>query len=105
MNTWTFPDQSHIDRIREALWQRAPEPGKAAVMVGSGMSFNARSLDGSGSRPASWEGLAQALFGRLSPDTGKPESRWYERARGQAGTTSGFLRLAQEYCISFGRPA
>ena len=34
-------DQSHIDRVREALWQRS---GGASVMIGSGFSRNALKL-------------------------------------------------------------
>jgi SIR2-like domain len=105
MNISEFPDQPHIDRVRESLWRRAPEPGKAAVMVGSGLSFNARPLDATASRPASWEGFTRVLVDHLYPDTGDPGFRSRARALRQAGATSGFLRLAQEYCVSFGRPA
>jgi hypothetical protein len=105
MSTWSFPDQSHIDRIREALWQRAPEPGKAAVMVGSGMTFNARSLDGPGVRPASWTDLTRALLNELYPPGSGPAARFQDRALLRGRATSGFLRLAHEYRVSFGRPA
>ena len=34
-----FQDQSHINQVREALWERPN--GRASVMVGSGFSRNA----------------------------------------------------------------
>jgi hypothetical protein len=43
MNESVFPDQPHIDRIREALWFRRPH-GNAAVLVGAGLSLNAKPL-------------------------------------------------------------
>ncbi len=38
----TFPDQIHIEKIREALWKHPkPKQGTAAIMVGAGFSKNA----------------------------------------------------------------
>jgi hypothetical protein len=105
VNAWDFPDQPHVDRIREALWQRAPEPGKAAVMVGAGMTFKARPLDIGSARPPSWEDLTKVFINHLYPAGAKQGSCSRDRGRHQAGATSGFLRLAQEYAVSFGRPA
>jgi hypothetical protein len=96
-----FPDQPHVDRIRDALWRRAPEAGKAAVLVGAGMSFNARALDSGNAHPPAWRALTKGLLDHLYP-TGTPQR---DRARCRAGATSGYLRLAQEYCVTFGRQA
>ena len=38
----TFPDQSHINRVRDALHQRAGNG--ASVMIGSGFSKNAEKI-------------------------------------------------------------
>jgi len=38
-----FPDQVHIERIAEALWRKSPL-GNAALMVGAGLSRNARNI-------------------------------------------------------------
>lgn len=37
----SFPDQVHLDQIADALWRKSPL-GNAALMVGAGMSRNAR---------------------------------------------------------------
>ena len=51
-----IPDQSHINRIRAALW-KSPE-GFASVMVGAGFSRNARKAGPT---------RARFLFGKTSP--------------------------------------
>lgn len=92
-----IPDQSHINRIRSALWQQ-PD-GCASVMVGAGFCRNARKA-----RPDSrdfplWQDVAALLCTRLYPPA---DSDHLRRARAEATGTSGFLRLAQEYEAAFG---
>ena len=91
------PDQSHMDRIRVALWQRS---GGASVMVGSGFSRNALSARPDATAPPTWRELAQEIFDRLYPlsHSGSRESRTAE-----ASASEGFPKLAQEYEAAFGR--
>ena len=94
-----FSDQSHVNRVRDALWERAQG---ATVMVGSGFSRNAISKRQSGQVPPTWKSLAQSMHERL-----------YPRSKHGTGSSSGdlslatseALRLAQEFEAAFGRPA
>jgi hypothetical protein len=95
-----FPDQSHINRVREALWQR-PE-GCASVMVGAGFSRNARKAGPSARNFPLWHDIVSMLCTKLYPP--RDSDRW-QRAVAEASGTSGFLRLAQEYEAAFGRVA
>ena len=93
-----FPDQSHMDRVREALWDR---PGSgASVMVGSGLTRCALKARPSSPDAPLWQDLAMAVTdrlyplnacGRRAPDNSRPRS------------TDDFLRIAQEYETAFGR--
>ena len=88
----TFPDQSHINRVRDALHQRAGNG--AAVMVGSGFSRNAISIHNAGDLPT-WDQITNRLHEKLYPDEGDG----HDSLRG--GHDS--LRTAQEYEAAFGR--
>lgn len=94
-----FPDQSHINRIREALWQRA---GCASVMVGAGFSRNAKKVGPDTRALPLWNEVAKFLCDRLYPSG---DSERLKHALVEASGTSGFLRLAQEYEAAFGRGA
>src|SRR5574340_1101967 len=94
------PDQSHINRIREALWQ-TPE-GSASVMVGAGFSFNARAAGPHARNFLTWQDVTRSLCTKLYP-TGDNDR--LKQAIAEASGTSGFLRLAQEYEAAFGRNA
>ncbi len=97
------PDLQHIEVIRKALWTRS-ERGRAAVMVGSGMSRNAEStLPGRNLMPT-WRDLILTLIGRLYPDTPENKVR-RERLKNQADATSTAMRLADEFVAAHGRPA
>ncbi len=93
----SVPDQSHINRVRDALWQRS---GGASVMVGSGFSRNALGVRPDAGKPLTWRALAREMFNKLYPQSG-------DRSRSEASTemsaTDGLLRLAQEYEIAFGK--
>ena len=98
-----FPDAQHVDAIRRALWVDR-EVGRAAVMVGAGMSKNAVPLrPGQPTMPAWWE-LTTALANRLYPD-GAGHDRRRRDVLAQLGATSAALRLADEFVAAFGRPA
>ena len=61
----TFPDQSHINRVREALWKQ-PE-GCASVMIGAGFSSNAKkSRIGARNFPL-WQDISRQLCSQLYP--------------------------------------
>src|SRR6478672_2434589 len=91
-----FPDQPYLDRIRAALWRRGAH-GNAAVMVGAGMSLNARPRGAGSGRFPSWSELARTVVDHLYPAHGGTDSGHRNHALQQANATSGFLRLAQEY--------
>ncbi len=84
-----IPNGVHLYRIRDAL-----RNGHAAVMVGSGFSFNAEH----GNRLLTWAGLMGELLTDLYPD-----SSGRELALQRFGGTSGMLRLAEEYSVVLGR--
>ena len=87
----SFPDQSHINRVRDALWQRSG--GGASVMIGSGFSRNALKARPDANDPPTWREVAKAVYDKLYPQGGNGDLRT---------VTSDFLRLAQEYEAAFG---
>lgn len=86
-----FPDQSHINRVRDALWEQPN--GRASIMVGTGFSGNADSTEPSESEIPLWRDFAREMLHRLYPQYADTESV----------EVSGLLRLAQEYETGFGR--
>ncbi|KAF0217578.1 MAG: hypothetical protein FD174_3257 [Geobacteraceae bacterium] len=98
----TFPDQVHIERIAEALWRKSPL-GNAALMVGAGLSRNARNIADPNRMMPTWGDLAESLCEKLYPSSDKSITHHRSLALKKASATSGALRLAQEYEASFGR--
>jgi hypothetical protein len=96
-----FPDQPYLDRIRASLWRRGPH-GNAAVMVGAGMSLNARPRAAGSARFPTWSDLARTVVEHLYPESSSPHRK---EALEQARATSGFLRVALEYETAFGPEA
>ena len=93
-----FSDQSHIERVRDALHDRAEG---AVVMIGSGFSANAVSIRSSAIAPPTWKELAAEMLPQLYPaSNGGNDSPAANEA-----STSDVVRLAQEYEAAFGRPA
>ena len=92
----SFPDQSHINQVRDALWQRS---GRASVMIGSGFSRNALKLRPDAHDLPSWQEVATAVYEKLYPQSDNRGSL----TLAEASSASGFLRLAQEYEAVFGR--
>ena len=84
------PDQSHINRVRDALWQRSG--GGASVMVGSGFSRNALKTRPDAKALPMWDELAGEMSHEL-----------YPQEAGGPSALDGPLRLAQEYETAFGR--
>ena len=91
------PDQSHMDRIRAALWQRS---GGASVMVGSGFSRNALNARPDADAPPTWRELTREIFDRLYPPS---HGECREARTAEASASEGFPKLAQEYEAAFGR--
>ena len=85
-----FPDQRHINRVRDALWQRSRNG--ASIMVGSGFSRNAAPLSPDYGNLPTWEDVTRLLHQDLYPD-------------GEPGNRPDELRTAQEYEAVFGRGA
>ena len=94
------PDQSHINRVREALWQQPNS--RASVMVGAGFSRNATKAKSGARDFPLWQNLSLLLCTKLYPPG---DGDRLERAKAEALGTSGFVRLAQEYEAAFGRGA
>ena len=87
----SVPDQSHINRVRDALWQRSV--GGASVMIGSGFSRNALKARPDANDPPTWRGVAKAVYKKLYPQDGDSDLKTAK---------SDFLRFAQEYDAAFG---
>ena len=83
-----FSDQSHINRVRDALWRRFGNG--ATVMVGSGFSRNALPIRPDSGVLPTWKDVAKHLYGDLYPD-----------ADGKGNCDA--LRIAQEYEAAFGQ--
>ncbi|MDC5413985.1 SIR2 family protein, partial [Acinetobacter baumannii] len=69
-------------------------------MIGAGFSLNAIPTSASAKKFPLWSQVAKNLCSRLYPPSEKIR---LEQALTEASGTSGFLRLAQEYEIAFGR--
>ena len=98
----SFPDQSHIDRIRDALWRRTG--GGASVMIGAGFSRCARKTRPGASDLPTWGEMWGEMTKRISdkryPREGNEDLSPNAR---KAPSTRDFLSLAQEYEAAFGR--
>ena len=85
-----FPDQSHINRVRDALWRRSGTG--ASVMIGSGFSKNAVPNRPGARELPNWDELTAHLFAELYPQPSE-----YDKPHP--------LRTPLEYDAAFGRPA
>ena len=93
-----FQDQSHIDRIRDALWTNYGNG--ASVMVGSGFSRNALNVRPGADDPPILTDVAKEFHGRLYPTTGEAG----RHAKVPESILAGRIpSLAQEYEAAFGR--
>ena len=90
-----FPDQSHVDKVREALAMRPIS--RASVMVGSGFSRNATKKRFDVQDPPLWDDVAKAIVGKLYPERGDSAKH--------AISADNALRFAQEYKTAHGRSA
>ena len=93
----TFPDQSHINRVRDALWKRTGNG--ASVMVGSGFSRNSEQIIRNASKMPTWEDLVNHFYEALYPLVSTSSHRMGDRP------STDNVRVAQEYEAAFGRSA
>ena len=93
-----FPDQSHIDRVRDALWET--RGNGASVMVGSGFSRCAVKVRPDADEIPMLPEVASEMAKRLYPNSGDAEQRG---KRLETTAPDGVLSLAQEYETAFGR--
>lgn len=93
------PNQIHIDAIREALW-RGPQYGKAAILIGAGMSQNAVAKEATVGRFPNW---AQLMLPMLEDLYAKYEDARKKAERAAlANAVSEALRIASEYVAIYG---
>jgi hypothetical protein len=62
-----FQGRTHIEKIREYLWQ-GREFGKTAIMVGSGFSRNAEKVSAKTPKFPLWQDLAKEIYNKLYPN-------------------------------------
>lgn|GEM_PF-1934626 len=104
----SFPDEPHVRRIAAALWSREPT-GTAALLVGAGFSRNAIPKRPSSGVMPGWNDIYATMVEQLYPGsstsdiTGRKGPR--EWLLQQAGATSAYLRVAEEFEAQFGRDA
>ena len=96
----SFPDQSHIDRVRDALWRRTG--GGASVMIGAGFSRCARKTRPGAPDLPTWMELTRELSDQLYPPGDTKDSSSGARNVSSSGD---FPKLPQEYKSRFGRSA
>ena len=92
-----FQDQSHINRVRDALWSRSGNG--ASVMVGSGFSKNAERLILNAKEMPTWQDLADHFYDALYPQRSASGSGAHHRS------ATHNVGIAQEYEAEFGRSA
>ena len=93
-------DQVYIEQLRKALWS-GREYGRAAVMVGAGLSQNARPVAGLRRHLPTWQDLSRAMVRLLYPAS----APGHEEAKRRASVPGGILRVAEEFQAAFGRNA
>ena len=93
----SFPDQTHINQVREALHRRTGNG--ASVMVGSGFSRNAERISITAKEMPTWQDLVDHFYNSLYPQD--KASCNQENPRPATDNT----RIAQEYDAAFGRSA
>ena len=92
-----FPDLNHFLQLRRDLWHWPSS--RAALMVGAGMSLNAKPAPGTHIRFPTWRQLTKAMFDEIYPVSNDPaeQSKREERLNSMSP-----LRIASEYDAAFG---
>jgi len=88
-----FPDLPHLRKLSKALWS-GDLSGNAAVMVGAGVSANARPADPSFGKFPTWGELTNTMVIELS-----------EASQSSSQFPKSFPRIASEYEAAFGPKA
>ena len=91
--------QPHINKIREALWSDIGY-GRACLMVGSGFSTNARSVDSTRASLPTWRELMEEMIKHIVARAVDHDS-----LNVASKSVSGALRIAEEYVALHGRPS
>ena len=92
-----FPDLNHFLQLRKDLWHW---PGsRAALMVGAGMSLNAKPAPGTHTRFPTWRQLTKAMFDEIYPVSDDPVE---QQTREERLNSMSPLRVASEYDAAFG---
>ena len=94
-----FPDHNHFLQLQKALWQWPSS--RAAVMVGAGLSLNARPSLGASSEFPTWRQLSRAMFDEIYPSIPNATSE-QKTEREEHFNRGNALRLASEYKAAFG---
>ncbi|MEI8018673.1 MAG: SIR2 family protein [Schlesneria sp.] len=94
-----FQDEIHLSVISNALWE-GKDSGRAAVLIGAGFSRNAESSRINAGKFPLWGDIANSIVNHLYSDV---DSFEFKNALQQAGSTSGALRLADEFIAAHGR--
>ena len=90
-----FSDQSHINRVRDALWRSSGNG--ASVMVGSGFSRNAERVIRNAREMPTWQNLVDYFYDALYPQGNGSSSGINHRP------ATDNVRIAQEYKAAFGK--
>ena len=90
-----IPDQSHINKVRDALSIRPIS--RASVMIGAGFSRNAQKTQFDAPDMPFWADIAEELSNQLYPESA---SRGTYGGRVLAPSVDNVLRLAQEYEVA-----
>ena len=93
----SFPDQTHINQVREALHRRTGNG--ASVMVGSGFSRNAERINISAKEMPTWQHLVDYFYDSLHPQ----DKASCNQANARPATNN--TRIALEYEAAFGKSA
>lgn len=97
-----FVDDPHVERIAKALWSREPS-GTAAVLVGAGFSRNAVAARATAGTMPGWNDIYAEMVAELYPAGSPGADRTREWLLRQTGSTSAYLRVAEEYEAQFRR--
>ncbi len=94
-----FQDEIHLSVISDALWE-GKDSGRAAVLIGAGFSRNAEPSRINAAMFPLWSEIAEKIVMHLYSDSNSLE---FKKAQQQAASTSGALRLADEFIAAHGR--
>ena len=93
-----LPDQSHVNKVRDALSIRPTS--RASVMIGSGFSRSAEKTRFDVLDIPLWRDIANEIFEHLYPESASSE---FNVADVTDPSVDNVLKLAQEYVTAFGR--